>query len=60
MGIRNEDFTLNEINEGDKPKADKKWLKLPHVYVILVTMLLICYAATLLVPKGQFERVEGP
>lgn len=60
MGMRNEDVTLNEINGGDKPKAGKKWLKLPHVYVILVTMLLVCYAATLLVPKGQFERVEGP
>ncbi|WP_227935183.1 YfcC family protein [Alkalihalobacillus deserti] len=49
-----------EVNEGVTPKPERKWLRLPHVYVILVLMLILAYVATLLVPKGQFERVEGP
>ncbi|WP_134700837.1 YfcC family protein [Ammoniphilus sp. YIM 78166] len=40
--------------------SKKSWMKLPHVYVILVTMLLVGYLATLLVPQGQFERQVGP
>ncbi|MEK4228071.1 hypothetical protein [Solibacillus sp. FSL H8-0538] len=33
---------------------------MPHIYVILVGLMVIAYIATIIIPKGSFERVEGP
>lgn len=38
----------------------KEKYKFPHVFVILIAIILIAYIATLIVPSGMFERVEGP
>ncbi len=39
---------------------EKKVKKVPHVYVILLGIVLICAALTYIVPSGQYLRVEGP
>lgn len=36
---------------------EKKGFKVPHTYVILVALVLICAIATWLVPAGAYDRV---
>nr|WP_052361766.1 hypothetical protein [Geomicrobium sp. JCM 19038] len=43
---------MSEQNE-DKSKGR---LKIPHIYVILLTILLLAFVATFIVPSGQFDR----
>ncbi|GHS89689.1 hypothetical protein AGMMS49957_13430 [Synergistales bacterium] len=38
---------------------EKKGFKLPHIYVLLVSIILICAAASWVVPAGEFERVKN-
>lgn len=38
----------------------KKGFKVPHVYVILLTVVAICAILTYLVPAGHYARVAGP
>ena len=40
--------------------APKKGFKVPHVYVILLTIVAICAVLTYFVPAGEYTRVEGP
>lgn len=47
--------TVTEFNQ--KPK---KKIKVPHVYVILMTIVAICALLTYIVPAGEYARVEGP
>ncbi|ARK31839.1 YfcC family protein [Halalkalibacter krulwichiae] len=47
-----------DLNPEVTPRRESKW-KLPHVYVILITLLVVTYVATLFIPKGQFEREES-
>lgn len=46
----------NAISE-TKPK---KKFKVPHVYVILLTVVVICSILTYIVPAGEYARIEGP
>ncbi|MGG1679613.1 YfcC family protein [Neobacillus sp. NRS-1170] len=41
----------------EKPKA--KFLKMPHTYVIILSMVLIAALLTYLLPAGEFDRVEN-
>lgn len=41
----------------------KRWfekIKMPHTYVILITILVIMTLLTHIIPAGQYERVEDP
>lgn len=41
----------------------KKWfenVKMPHTYVILITILVIMTILTHIIPAGQYQRVEDP
>ena len=44
---------MSEITNKEKMK------KFPHVYVILLTVVVICAILTYLVPAGQYDRVEN-
>jgi len=43
-----------------KEETSKKKFKVPHVYIILLTVVAICAVLTYLVPAGHYERVAGP
>lgn len=47
-----------ETYQEEEP-AKKSRFKMPHVYVVLMTMLIVAYVATLVVPKGAYEREES-
>ncbi len=38
----------------------KKKMKVPHVYIILLTVVVICAILTYFVPAGEYTRIEGP
>lgn len=38
----------------------KRFLKVPHTFVLLFIIILIVAAATYVIPAGEFERVENP
>jgi len=38
----------------------KRGMKMPHIYVILLALILLAAALTHLIPAGQYERVPGP
>lgn len=41
----------------------KHWyerVKMPHTYVILITILVIMTILTHIIPAGEYERVEDP
>lgn len=42
----------------EKAKAARK-LHIPHVYVLMMAIVLICAVCTYLVPAGQYDRVQG-
>lgn len=42
----------------DQSTQKRKKLQMPHVYVILIILLIVTYIATLLIPKGSFVREE--
>ena len=44
----------------DTGNMGKKKFVLPHIYVILVIMIIVAYLATLIVPSGKFQTEEGP
>lgn len=44
----------------EKEGSLKKVFKVPHVYIILLTVVAICAVLTYLVPAGHYERVAGP
>ncbi|SDH25627.1 Uncharacterized membrane protein YfcC, ion transporter superfamily [Alteribacillus persepolensis] len=46
--------------QASKQAPEKSKWKMPHVYVILVSLLLFAYVLTLVVPKGEFEREQTP
>lgn len=39
--------------------SSRKW-QLPHIYIILLFMVILFALLSYIVPAGQFERVEGP
>lgn len=42
------------------PRLDeKKKFKLPHIFIILFFIVLLCAILTWIVPAGEFDRVEG-
>lgn len=43
-----------------KKETSRKKFKVPHVYIILLTVVAICAVLTYLVPAGHYERVAGP
>lgn len=38
----------------------KKKFKLPHIYVLLVSIIIFCAILTWLLPAGQFDRITNP
>ena len=36
---------------------EKKKFKLPHIYVLLFAIIVVCTALTWILPAGQFDRV---
>ncbi len=40
-------------------KKERKSIRVPHIYVILIAILLIAFAATFIIPSGEFERAEN-
>lgn len=40
--------------------VEKKGRKFPHVYVVLLTIVIICAILTYIVPAGVFDLVESP
>ena len=44
----------------DEAKAKKKFkLKVPHVYSLLLMLILICAILTYIIPAGTFDRVQN-
>lgn len=43
-----------------KGKKEKKAFKVPHVYVIIFTLLVIATLFTYIIPAGEYNRVEDP
>ena len=37
-------------------KTEKKKFHLPHIYVLLVTFIIVCAVATWVLPAGEFDR----
>lgn len=50
---------MSNSASGTMPET-KKGFKVPHVYVILLTVVAICAILTYLVPAGHYARVAGP
>src|SRR5690625_7799555 len=44
----------------NKETEKKRWLKVPHVFVLLFIIVLIAVALTYIIPAGEFERTEDP
>ena len=40
--------------------TEKKKFKVPHIFIILLSILLIVSISTYILPAGEFARVEGP
>ncbi|MFC2948025.1 YfcC family protein [Virgibacillus sediminis] len=61
MGIRKQRET-DDVAEREESKLENVITKvrMPHVYVILMSLLILSYIATLLIPSGSFEREERP
>ena len=37
-------------------KKEKKKFHLPHIYVLLVSFIIVCAVATWILPAGEFDR----
>lgn len=48
---------MNE--KANKEVRTKKTFKLPHIYVILVSIMILCAIASWILPAGEFERVPN-
>lgn len=46
--------------QNDGQKQPKKWLKMPHIYVLLFIFGVIATISTYLIPSGTFKRIKGP
>ena len=46
--------------QNDGQKQPKKWLKMPHIYVLLFIFGVIATISTYLLPSGTFKRIKGP
>lgn len=46
------------MNSTAAQNGKKKWLKMPHTFVILIILTLIAGILTYAVPAGEFKRVE--
>lgn len=44
---------------GSAPAAVKKSKKLPHIYVLLMLIIVVCAAASWILPAGEFERAAN-
>jgi len=53
---KNEKLTPSDV--GPQKGVTKKSFVMPHIYVILVMMLIVAFVATIL-PSGQFAREKG-
>lgn len=41
------------------PELEKKKFKLPHIYVLLLLIIVLCAAASWVLPAGQFDRAAN-
>ena len=42
-----------------KPELEKKKFKLPHIYVLLAIIIVLCAAASWVLPAGEFDRAAN-
>lgn len=42
------------------PEIGAKRLQIPHIYVILLTMIILVALCTLIIPAGEYDRIAGP
>ena len=50
---------MSSIKEKNSTRVQRKRFKVPHVYVILLTVVAICAILTYVVPSGQYEMMES-
>lgn len=43
----------------ETPAIEKKGIQFPHIYVLLLMIIIVCTAATWLLPAGEFNRVQN-
>lgn len=48
---------MSDTSKGNEVKQPKR--KVPHVYVILLTVVAICTILTYIIPAGQYEMIEA-
>lgn len=51
--------TENLVNVSELSPKKKKF-KMPHIYVILISFIIIAAITTYIIPAGVYERVAGP
>lgn len=49
---------MSAMNEAKIQPVPKKGFQLPHVFVILVILILLAAALTYVVPSGEFDRIK--
>ncbi len=47
------------MSNGPKIEGKKKGFSLPHIFVILFCIVLVCAILTWIIPAGEFDRVEN-
>lgn len=47
------------IKSNQEQLIEKKKFKMPHIYILLFTIICICTLATWILPAGEFERVAN-
>lgn len=52
--------TRQKIKGVDTLTEKKKFLKVPHTYVIIFTITLIAFVGTYIIPAGEYQRMEDP
>lgn len=56
----NKEGTINPLlGEKKKDKEKKKW-EMPHIFVILLALIVLFTLLSYIIPAGNFVRVEGP
>ncbi|MDR1048246.1 MAG: AbgT family transporter [Synergistaceae bacterium] len=43
----------------EQKKQEKKGFKLPHIFVLLTGIIIVCAAASWVLPAGEFDRVQN-
>lgn len=47
------------MSTGSSVKTEKKKLTIPHIFIILLGIMLLMAVLTYIIPAGEFDRIEG-